>query len=68
VEIHNAIVGPHVSIGANTKVKDSIVSNSIIQENAHIENANITNSMVGNHAKYHGSKADLSIGDYNVIK
>jgi glucose-1-phosphate thymidylyltransferase len=68
VEIHNAIVGPHVSIGANTKVKDSIVSNSIIQENAHIENVNITNSMVGNHAKYHGSKADLSIGDYNVIK
>lgn len=68
VEIHNSVVGPHVSVGANTKIKNTVISNSIIQENAHIENANVTNSMIGNHAKYHGTQADLSVGDYNVIK
>lgn len=68
VEIHNSVVGPHVSISANTKIKNTIISNSIVQESTHIENANITNSMIGNHAKYYGSQADLSVGDYNVIK
>ena len=68
VEISNSVVGPHVSVGANTKIKNTVISNSIIQESAHIENANISNSMIGSHAKYHGAQADLSIGDYNVIK
>jgi glucose-1-phosphate thymidylyltransferase len=68
VEIHNSVVGPHVSISANTKIKNTVISNSIVQESAHIENANIANSMIGNYAKYYGNQADLSIGDYNVIK
>jgi glucose-1-phosphate thymidylyltransferase len=68
VEVINSVLGPHVSVGANTKIKNTVISNSIVQESAHLENANITNSMVGNHAKYHGSQADLSVGDYNVIK
>ncbi|TAH18289.1 MAG: nucleotidyltransferase [Cytophagales bacterium] len=68
VEVHNSVVGPHVSVGANTKIHNTVISNSIVQEGSHIENANITNSMIGSHAKYHGSQADLSIGDYNVIK
>ncbi len=68
VEIHNSVVGPHVSVGANVKIINTVVSNSIVQEGAHLENANITNSMVGNHAKYYGTQADLSVGDYNVIK
>ncbi len=68
VEIHNSVVGPHVSISANTKIKNTVISNSIVQESAHIENANITNSMIGNFAKYSGHQADLSVGDYNVIK
>lgn len=68
VEIYNSVVGPHVSVGANTKIHKTVISNSIVQENTHIENANITNSMIGNHAKYHGTQADLSVGDYNVVK
>jgi glucose-1-phosphate thymidylyltransferase len=68
VEIRNSVVGPHVSVGANVKIINTVLSNSIVQEGAHIESANITNSMVGNHAKYYGTQADLSVGDYNVIK
>ncbi|TXC85296.1 sugar phosphate nucleotidyltransferase [Luteibaculum oceani] len=68
VSIENSVVGPHVSIGANTKIINSVIRKSIIQENALIENKTLSNSMVGNHAKIHGREEDLSVGDYNVIK
>jgi glucose-1-phosphate thymidylyltransferase len=68
VEIHNSVVGPHVSVGNKTVIKSSVVSNSIIQENAKINSANITNSMLGNYASFESKPADLSVGDYNVIK
>ena len=68
VEIHNSVIGPHVSIGDNSKVTSSIIQNTIIQTNTHIENANLKDSMIGNHVKYHKQATDLSIGDYNVVK
>ncbi|MCS6967898.1 MAG: sugar phosphate nucleotidyltransferase [Cytophagales bacterium] len=68
VELHHSVIGPHVSLGANTVVKNSIISNSLIQQNALIENAVLGNSMLGNHVKYHGHVADVSIGDYTQVK
>ncbi len=68
VEIVDSIVGPYASIGNKTKITSSIVNHSIIQESATLKNANITNSMVGNFAVYEGKAADLSVGDYNIIK
>ncbi len=67
VIIENAVVGPHVSLGSNTTVKNSIVSNSIIQTNTKVSFATITNSMIGNFAELRGKADDYSIGDYNVI-
>lgn len=68
VKIENAVVGPHVSIGKNTKITSSIVKRSIIQENAVVQDACLDNSMLGNFAQFIGRPADLSVGDYNVIK
>ena len=67
VELINAKIGPHASIGENTVIKDSTISNSIIQTNTHIENSKIDNSMVGNFAKIKGVNQELSVGDYNEI-
>jgi len=66
--IENSIVGPHVSIGANSIIKDSMIKNSIVQSGTQIENANITDSMIGNKAKYIGRSKELSIGDFTEIK
>ncbi|MFD1871827.1 sugar phosphate nucleotidyltransferase [Hymenobacter bucti] len=66
--ITNSVVGPHVSIGSKSNVRDSRVSNSIIQTSASILNAAITDSMVGNFATVSSKAADLSVGDYNVLK
>ncbi len=60
----NSVVGPHVSIGNNTNVEKSNISNSIIQTNCKIKNAVISNSMIGNFAEYSRKAEDLSMGDY----
>lgn len=65
--IENAIVGPHATIGANTHVKSSVISNSIVQDNTHIENKILDNSMVGSHTKVLGRADALSVGDFNEI-
>jgi glucose-1-phosphate thymidylyltransferase len=67
VEIVNSVVGPHVSIGKNTKIQDSVVKNSIIQENTSIHCAILENSLLGSHVKYHRRPSDLSVGDFNVM-
>ena len=68
VVIENAVVGPHVSIGANSKVSNSIMKNTIMQHDSTIENAVITDSMIGSFASYTSMAQDLSIGDYSTLK
>ena len=65
--IENSIIGPHVSVGANTKINSSILKNSNIQENTSITNAVIFNSMIGSHVSYNGKVNDLSLGDFSIV-
>jgi glucose-1-phosphate thymidylyltransferase len=67
VEIENSVVGPHVSIGNGTKIRDSRVSNSIIQESTEISGLQASNSMIGNHSKLTIEPREWSVGDYNQI-
>ena len=66
--IINSVVGPHVSIGANSLVENSNVKNTIIQNNSSLHNAVIVDSMIGSNAHYEAVAQDLSIGDYTTIK
>ena len=67
--IENTVLGPHVSVGAGTKIVGSVVSNAIIQENTQIKNANITNTMLGNFVVLEETSKEMSLGDYsNVLK
>lgn len=68
VVISNSTVGPHVSLGAGTKVENSTVTNSIVQQGVKINSSTITNSMIGNFAEVKDFNGDLSLGDYSVIK
>jgi glucose-1-phosphate thymidylyltransferase len=67
VKIVNSIIGPHVSIGENSTIDFSVITNSIIQSNAKISCVNLDNSMIGNYVEYFGSKKEVSIGDYTVL-
>ncbi len=67
VVIENSVVGPHASVGNDSNLSNTIISNSIVQQNTSIKNGNITNSMLGNFVAYEKSQTDLSLGDYNTL-
>ncbi len=67
VLIQNSIVGPYVSIGNNSVILHSIITNSIIQEHVKLSNVNIDNSMIGKYIDYNDSYDELNIGDYSEI-
>lgn len=66
VQLINSVVGPHVSIGNNSIIEDSVVKNSIIQTHSKITASNINNSMFGNYVEFKSSNSELSIGDYST--
>ena len=67
VQLLNCVIGPHVSIGNNSKIEDSILRNSIIQSDTKIKNAVVSNSLIGTAAEVTGKQIDLSISDYTRI-
>ncbi len=66
VKIHASVIGPHVSIGANSLVENSIIRNTNIQQNTHISNANLADSMLGSNVVFKGRSKDLSLGDFST--
>jgi glucose-1-phosphate thymidylyltransferase len=67
VNLKNCTVGPHVSIGDATTIKNSTLKNTIIQSNTSILNADLEDSMIGNNVDYTGGTKRVSIGDYSKI-
>ena len=68
--IKNSTVGPNVSVGKNTIIVNSKITNAIVQENTEISNAILKNSMIGNYVLYNGpnTQQEVSVGDYCEIK
>jgi glucose-1-phosphate thymidylyltransferase len=67
VSIKDAIIGPHVSIGKESKIEKAIVSNSIIQQHASLKSITITNSMIGNYAYVKDVTVEINVGDFTQI-
>jgi glucose-1-phosphate thymidylyltransferase len=67
VVIENSKIGPFVSIGNKTEIRNSNISHSLIQEETKIDHGNLTNSMIGNNAEYIGVSRNISLGDYSIL-
>ena len=65
VVIKDSVIGPYVSIGRNSVVEHSVISNAVIGEDTRIIDSNLGNSMIGNSVEYIGRKSELSISDYS---
>lgn len=65
--IENSVIGPFVSVGKGTTVKNCIVRNSIIQRFSTIENLLLDQSIVGNNSDIVGKFKNLNVGDYNTL-
>lgn len=66
-ELKDSVVGPHVSIGKNARIENSIIKNSLIQDNSTIQNANLKDSLFGSFVRYAGKADDCSLGDYTTV-
>ena len=67
VVLKNAIIGPRVSIGANTHITNSVIGDSIVQSNTQVDGLVAANSLIGHHAKINKKPEQLSLGDYNEL-
>ena len=65
--ISNAIIGPHVAIGAHTTINHSIVRDSIIGSYTTLDEVVIDNSLIGSDASVKGLSRSLNIGDNTEI-
>lgn len=66
-DISNAIIGPHVAIGANTTIKHSIIRDSIIGSYTSLYEVVLDNSLIGSDASVKGLSRSLNIGDNTEI-
>ncbi|MEO5572791.1 MAG: nucleotidyltransferase family protein [Bacteroidia bacterium] len=66
-DIADSIIGPNVSIGENTIIKSSIISDSIIGSYSQLETAVLHQSIVGSDAYLKGLSQSLNIGDSTEI-
>jgi glucose-1-phosphate thymidylyltransferase len=67
VELMNTVVGPYASIGNDSKISSSVISNSIIQHEVNISNLVMKDSMIGSKTNYNGLARNLSLGDYSQL-
>jgi glucose-1-phosphate thymidylyltransferase len=65
--IRNSVLGPHVSVGSDSVLDSTVISNSIIQNGSHIQNAVLEASMIGNSSHYSGTKYELDLGDFSNL-
>lgn len=72
VVIENSVIGPYVSIGAKSEIKNSKIENSILMTNVRVDSMQIHKSIIGNHSKLKGKTAaslflNMHISDYTQI-
>lgn len=67
VKLENSVVGPYVSIGNDSIVRDSRIERSIVQENTSLRNLVAKNTMIGSHVSVEKKAERLNLGDYNTL-
>ena len=67
VKLERSVIGPHVSLGENVTISNSIVSNSLIDNNTTISNMNIKDSIIGANVKLRGSSNCINVADQSIL-
>jgi dTDP-glucose pyrophosphorylase len=67
-ELDDCVIGPHVSIGKQAVIKNSILKNSIVEQDAHISNMILDSSLIGRQADVQGRPESMNIGDNSWIE
>jgi glucose-1-phosphate thymidylyltransferase len=66
-EVHHAVIGPHVTIGAGCVVQRSVLQDSIVDAGSHIVDTMLSQSLIGREARVIGRYRSLNVGDSSDI-
>ena len=64
-ELQSCVIGPYVTVGRDTKIRDAVVSDSILNDSSVVEGVVIRSSLVGHSAEVLARGATLNVGDYS---
>jgi len=62
------VIGPHVSIGPRTQVRQAVVRNSILNEGSNVRDILLDSSVVGENAVVRGAYQRLNVGDSSEVE
>lgn len=65
--IQNSTVGPNVSLGAGSTVRDSTISDAVIGEKSTIMSSTLHHAFIGDAVTVQGVNGSLSVGDHSEI-
>jgi len=62
-QLCQSVVGPYVSVGAECRIENSIISNTILEEGAQLKDLVLTDSLIGRKTQITGRPLVLNAGD-----
>jgi glucose-1-phosphate thymidylyltransferase len=65
--VRNSILGPNVSVAANSVVEDCIIRDSIINADSVVQSVILSHSILGDAVRLHGAPKTMNIGDNSLI-
>ncbi len=65
-EIRRSVIGPHVSVGPECQIEDSVIRDSILEARASVTQSLLDASLVGVDARVAGSFRAVNLGDNSV--
>ena len=66
-QVLESVIGPHVSIGADCVVQNSIISNSILEDGAQVSGVVLEKSLIGRKALIERRPGVINAGDHTVL-
>ncbi len=67
-KLENSIIGPHVTIGEGSKVRDSIIRDSILSRHAEVSRSFLEGSIISDNAKVEGHTYRVHVGDSSDVQ
>jgi glucose-1-phosphate thymidylyltransferase len=61
--VEASVIGPYVSVGANSSISNSILRNSILDEGVQVSDSLLEDSILGRHVVVSGHATSLNLGD-----
>ncbi|MEO7522367.1 MAG: hypothetical protein ABIW79_11180, partial [Gemmatimonas sp.] len=65
--IENSTVGPNVSLGAGSRVRDSRITDAVVGEKTTIMDSTLHHAFIGDSVTVQGLNGSLTVGDHSEI-